>query len=143
MNKTDEVRTVRLDVASRLDMLEVVQTVLAHLASLVGFDEDASHYLSVAVRESVVNAIKHGNRLDETKRVRIEFTTRPEALEMEVRDEGKGFDPGSIADPLAPENLLKAEGRGIFFMRSFVDSVDYSFPSEGGTVVRLRKSLKG
>jgi serine/threonine-protein kinase RsbW len=143
MNKTDEVRTVRLDVASRLDMLEVVQTVLAHLAALVGFDEDASHYLSVAVRESVVNAIKHGNRLDETKRVRIEFTTRPEALEMEVRDEGKGFDPGSVADPLAPENLLKAEGRGIFFMRSFVDSVDYSFPSEGGTVVRLRKSLKG
>ena len=142
MTKTDEVRTVRLDVASRLDMLEVVQTVLAHLASLVGFDEDASHYLSVAVRESVVNAIKHGNRLDETKRVRIEFTIRPEALEMEVRDDGKGFDPSSVADPLAPENLLKAEGRGIFFMRSFVDSVDYSFPSEGGTIVRLRKALK-
>jgi serine/threonine-protein kinase RsbW len=142
MNKTDEVRTVRLDVASRLDMLDVVQTVLAHLSSLVGFDEDASHYLSVAVRESVVNAIKHGNGLDAAKRVKVLFTVGPGALEMEVRDEGQGFDPGSIADPLAPENLLKAEGRGIFFMRSFVDSVDYSFPPEGGTVVRLRKSLK-
>jgi serine/threonine-protein kinase RsbW len=142
MNETDEVRTVRLDVASRLDMLEVVQTVLAHLSSLVGFDEDASHYLSVAVRESVVNAIKHGNRLQEGKRVRMEFTVRPGALEIEVCDEGKGFDPSAVADPLAPENLLKAEGRGIFFMRSFVDEVTYVFPPEGGTVVRLRKVRK-
>jgi serine/threonine-protein kinase RsbW len=142
MNKPTEARTVRLDVASRFDMLEVVQTVLFHLASLVGFDEDATHYLSVALRESVVNAIKHGNRLDPAKRVYLVFAFSPNTLEVEVRDEGTGFDPGVVADPLAPENLLKADGRGIFFMRSFMDDVSYTFPPGGGTVVRMRKTLK-
>jgi len=142
MTKISEARTVRLDIASRFEMLEVVQTVLSSLATLAGFDEDAAHYLSVAVRESVVNAIKHGNKLDEKKRVHVSFTLGPKTLDMEVRDEGSGFEPGSVVDPLAPENLLKADGRGIFFMRSFMDEVSYSFPPEGGTVVRMRKVAK-
>jgi serine/threonine-protein kinase RsbW len=142
MTKISEARTVRLDIASRFEMLEVVQTVLASLATLAGFDEDAAHYLSVAVRESVVNAIKHGNKLDEKKRVHVSFTLAPKSLEMEVRDEGRGFEPGNVLDPLAPENLLKADGRGIFFMRSFMDEVSYSFPPEGGTVVHMRKTVK-
>jgi serine/threonine-protein kinase RsbW len=141
MTHTPETRTVRLDIASRFEMLEVVQTVLTHLAAVVGFDDDAVHYLSVALRESVVNAIKHGNKLDEEKRVRVVFTLGPRALEVAVRDEGRGFDPGRVADPLAEENLLKADGRGIFFMRSFMDDVTYSFPPEGGTVVHMRKRL--
>jgi serine/threonine-protein kinase RsbW len=134
-------RTVKLDVASRLEMLEVVQTVLQHVAALLGFDEEASHYMSVAVRESVVNAIKHGNRMDETKRVWVRFLMQPAGLEVEVRDEGQGFDPSSIPDPVAPENLLRVNGRGIFFMRSFMDEVDYAFPLKGGTVVRMTKRL--
>jgi serine/threonine-protein kinase RsbW len=134
-------RTVKLDVASRLEMLEVVQTVLQHVAALLGFDEEASHYMSVAVRESVVNAIKHGNRMDESKRVCVRFLMQPAGLEVEVRDEGRGFDPSSIPDPVAPENLLRVNGRGIFFMRSFMDEVDYAFPLKGGTVVRMIKRL--
>jgi serine/threonine-protein kinase RsbW len=140
MTRTSEVRTVRLDVASRFDMLEVVQTVLAHFAGLAGFDEDAAHYLSVALRESVANAMKHGNQMDEDRRVHIAFILGPEALGIEVRDEGPGFDPSAVADPLAPENLLKADGRGIFFMRQFMDEVSYAFPPEGGTLVRMRKA---
>ena len=132
-------RTVKLDIASRLDLLEMVQVVLTHLTQQLQFDDDASHYMSVAVRESVVNAIKHGNGLDESRRVALAFTVHADALEVEVRDEGRGFDPKIIPDPLAPENLLKAEGRGIFFMRSFMDSVDYTFPAKGGTVVRMMK----
>jgi len=140
--KTSETRTVRLDVASRYDMLEVVQTVLNHLSGLAGFDEDAAHYLSVALRESMVNAMKHGNKLDEMKRVMVSFALSPTALEIEVLDEGRGFDPGGVADPLAPENLLKADGRGIFFMRQFMDEVSYSFPERGGTLVRMRKATQ-
>jgi serine/threonine-protein kinase RsbW len=121
-------------------MLEVVQTVLSHLAGFAGFSEDAAHYLSVALRESVVNAIKHGNKLDVERRVLVAFTLYGQGLEMEVRDEGKGFDPSSVADPLAPENLLKADGRGIFFMRQFMDDVRYEFPASGGTIVRMRKA---
>lgn len=143
MTTTPENRTVKLDVASRFEMLEVVQTVLAHVSTLVGFDEDAAHYMSVAVRESVVNAIKHGNRLDEAKRVEVSFTIRPRELEVSIHDEGGGFDPDAVPDPLAPENLLKAYGRGIFFMRQFMDEVAYSFPARGGTVVRMVKRLRG
>ena len=134
-------RTVKLDIASRLEMLDMVQTVLQHVASLVGFDEEATHYISVAVRESVVNAIKHGNGMDEAKRVGVEFLLQAGALEVEVRDEGSGFDPQGLPDPLAPENLLKTAGRGVFFMRSFMDDVAYLFPARGGTVVRMRKAL--
>jgi len=140
MTQTTAARTVRLDVASRFEMLEVVQTVLTHLATLVGFTEDATHYLSVALRESVVNAIKHGNKLDDAKRVFVLFTLHDRTLEVEVKDEGGGFDPGTVADPLAPENLLKADGRGIFFMRQFMDGVSYEFPPGGGTVVRMKKT---
>lgn len=139
MTKPIDDRTVKLDIASRYEMLDVVQTVLIQLCHLVGFEDDAVHYMSVAVRESVVNAIKHGNRQDEAKRVFLQFTVHDRALEVEVRDEGKGFDPGNVPDPLAPENLLKAYGRGIFFMRQFMDEVTHSFPPKGGTVVRMLK----
>jgi len=134
-------RTVRLDIASRFDLLEMVQTVLSHVASLAGFDEDASHYMSVALRESVVNAIKHGNRQDEHKRVTIAFELQAAALEITVADQGQGFDPGDVADPLADENLLKTGGRGIFFMRSFMDEVRYEFPPGGGAAVHMTKRL--
>ena len=139
--RNEKTSTVTIDIASRLEMLETVQTVLGHVTSLVGFDEDAAHYMSVAVRESVVNAIKHGNRGNEKKRVTVSFVIQPRALEVAVLDEGPGFDPGRIPDPVADENLLKADGRGIFFMRSFMDEVEYSFPPKGGTLVRLVKRL--
>jgi serine/threonine-protein kinase RsbW len=142
MTTTPDTRTVKLDVASRLEMLEVVQTVLAQISTLVGFDEDAAHYLSVAVRESVVNAMKHGNKLNEARRVLISFAMRPKELEVVIHDDGSGFDPDTVPDPLAPENLLKACGRGIFFMRQFMDDVSYSFPAKGGTVVTMRKRLR-
>ena len=142
MTTTPDTRTVKLDVASRLEMLEVVQTVLSQVSALVGFDEDAAHYLSVAVRESVVNAMKHGNKLDEAKRVEVSFTMRARELEVMIHDDGGGFDPDSVPDPLAPENLLKAYGRGIFFMRQFMDDVSYSFPATGGTVVTMVKRLR-
>jgi serine/threonine-protein kinase RsbW len=137
--KAEKSRTVKLDIASRFEMLEMVQTVLGHLTAMLQFEEDAAHYMSVAVRESVVNAIKHGNQHDENKRVSVVFTIHPSALEVKVQDQGGGFDPEAVPNPIAEENLLKAYGRGIFFMRSFMDEVSYSFPARGGTVVRMLK----
>jgi serine/threonine-protein kinase RsbW len=141
MTTTPDTRTVKLDIASRFDMLDVVQTVLSHVSTFVGFDDDAAHYMSVAVRESVVNAMKHGNKMDEAKRVEVSFGLRPKELEVQIHDHGAGFDPDSVPNPLAPENLLKAYGRGIFFMRQFMDEVSYSFPPKGGTVVKMVKRL--
>jgi serine/threonine-protein kinase RsbW len=137
--------TVRLQIHSDFDLLDFVQTVSDRLGQLAGLDEDAVHWIGVAVRESVINAIKHGNREDRRKLVTIEFAFEPVAgpLELVVRvlDEGEGFEPQEIADPLAPENLLKASGRGIFFMRSFMDDVTLRRGDEGGMEVRMVKKL--
>jgi len=139
--KSADARTVRLDIASRIEMLDMVQAVLTHLCGVLGFNEEAVHYMSVAIRESVVNAIKHGNKLDESKRVVVEFVMLTGALEVRVQDQGAGFDPASVPDPVAEENLLKAYGRGIFFMKSFMDDVAYTFPEQGGTKVTMTKKV--
>jgi len=97
----------------------------------------------VAVRESVINAIKHGNAGDESKRVQVEFTYSLEnpsdGLEIVVRDEGAGFDLANLPDPLASENLLKTSGRGVFLMRKFMDEVEWVCLPEGGMEVRMSK----
>jgi serine/threonine-protein kinase RsbW len=139
--KPEATRTVKLEMASRFEMLDAVQSALLHVAEEVGFAEDALHYMNVAVRESVVNAIKHGNRGDESKRVAVTFTLQPGQLGIEVQDEGAGFEPRDVPDPVAEENLLKPCGRGIFFMRQFMDEVSYAFPAKGGTIVRMSKRV--
>jgi serine/threonine-protein kinase RsbW len=93
----------------------------------------------------VINAIKHGNREQPAKRVTIEFAftpvNDPTELEVKVTDEGEGFEPQEVADPLAPENILKSSGRGIFFMRSFMDDVELKRAPAGGMEVRMVKKL--
>jgi len=137
--------TVRLQVPSNFDTLDFVQMVCDRMANLGGLDEDAVHWIGVAVRESVINAIKHGNREHPEKLVTVEFTfaplSDPSELVVRVIDQGEGFEPEEIADPLAPENLLKASGRGIFFMRSFMDDVTLRRGTEGGMEVRMVKKL--
>ena len=130
---------------SSFDVLDLVQLLSDRLSTLAGLDEDAIHWVSVAVRESVINAIKHGNREDRSKHVTVEFrltpSSRPEEFSVQVLDEGEGFDPEGVANPLDPENVLKSSGRGIFFMRSFMDDVSIARRPEGGMVVRMSKKL--
>ncbi len=137
--------TVRLQIHSSFDMVDLVQVVSDRVAQLGGMDEDAVHWIGVAVRESVINAIKHGNREDHGKLVTVEFSFAPVAdpseLIVRVVDEGEGFDPQEVADPLAPENVLKSSGRGIFFMRSFMDDVVLRRGAKGGMEVRMVKKL--
>jgi len=136
-------KTVRLDFQSTFEMLDFVHVVGTHIARLVGLDDDAVHWIGVALRESVINAIKHGNRNDERKRVYVEFTPlengSPPGLAIRVRDEGSGFDPSTVPDPLAPENILKSSGRGIFLMRSFMDELLLQRAPEGGMEVIMVK----
>jgi serine/threonine-protein kinase RsbW len=134
--------TVHLDFHSTFDMLDFVQVVSDHVGRMSGLDEDAIHWVGVAVRESVINAIKHGNSNDESKKVHVEFT-RLDAGEtgvaIRVRDEGPGFDPETLPDCLAPENLLKSSGRGIFLIRSFMDEMVLRRAPEGGMEVVMVK----
>jgi serine/threonine-protein kinase RsbW len=135
---------VRLQFCSAFDMLDFVQLVSDHLCRRVGFDEDSMHWVGVAVRESVINAIKHGNQHDQSKMVYVDFrsTVEPDGeLVISVADEGEGFEPEEVADPLAPENMLKSSGRGIFLMRSFMDDVALRKRPEGGMEVRMTKRV--
>ena len=135
--------TVRLDFSSTFDMLDFVQVVSDHVGRMAGLDEDALHWVGVSVRESVINAITHGNANDERKRVHVEFTPLNEdaipGLAIRVRDEGCGFDPATLPNCLAPENLLKSSGRGIFLIRSFMDELVLRRAAEGGMEVVMVK----
>jgi serine/threonine-protein kinase RsbW len=135
--------TVRLDFPSSLEMLDLIQLVTDDACRRGRLDEEALHWVRVAVRESVINAIKHGNRNDMDKRVHVEFSEINDdegpGVVIRVRDEGAGFDPSTIADCLAPENLLKCSGRGIFMIRTFMDELVMQRAPEGGMEVRMVK----
>src|SRR5687767_5076859 len=138
-------RTVRLEFYSAFGMLDFVQVVSDHVGKIAGLDEDDLHWVSVAVRESVVNAIKHGNKNDKSKRVIVDFcpvpTTGAEELIIRIEDQGEGFVPEEVADPLAPESILKSSGRGIFLIRDFMDeTVLEKVP--GGMEIRMVKKLQ-
>ena len=139
-------RSLRLEFTSAFEMLDLVQVVSDHVGRDVGLDDDAVHWVGVAIRESVINAIKHGNQNDAGKRVFVDFETAlgagPVELNIRVRDQGPGFDPDHLADPLAPENLLKASGRGIFLIRSFMDDVILQRAPEGGMEIRMTKRVQ-
>ncbi len=135
--------SVHLAIRSSLDMLDLVQVVCDHVGRISGLDEEALHWIGVAVRESVINAISHGNGNDLRKQVHVEFTpleddTGP-GLVIRVRDEGGGFDPANLPDCSAPENLLKSNGRGICLIRSFMDELVLQRTPEGGMEVTIVK----
>jgi serine/threonine-protein kinase RsbW len=137
----DKTSVINIDFRSSFELVDLVQTVFESLADQVGFDSDSSHWMSVAIRESVTNAVRHGNKMDPAKRVIVRFEVDGSEFQILVEDEGEGFDPGKLPDPLAEENLLRANGRGIFFMKNFMDEVVYNFPPNRGTQVKMVKKL--
>lgn len=134
--------SIRLEFTSSYDMLDMLQVLTDHVCKQVGLDEDALHWVSVAVRESVANAVKHGNQGDARKKVFVTYEGTFEGrheLTVTVRDQGEGFDPEDVADPLDPANLLKGSGRGIFLIRSFMDEMTLRRAPEGGMEMRMVK----
>jgi len=123
---------------------EVQEKIVASMEAR-GFSPRDVFGVRLALEEALVNAIKHGNGGDREKRVFVQFTVAVDAdlggMAVTVRDEGRGFDPDALPDPLSPENLLKSSGRGIFLMRNFMDDVSIVRRPEGGTVVRMSKKL--
>lgn len=104
-----------------------------------GLGDDIVSAVDLAIRESVANAVKHGNKFDESKKVVISFADTVDRFAISVRDFGSGFAVEEIPDPTNPENLLKANGRGILFMNSFMDEVEWLTPEGGGLEVRMIK----
>lgn len=127
---------------STLETVDSAEQAASRIAAENGFDEDEVMRISMAVREAAVNAVLHGNAYDPGKKVKLEFERTGGDLVITIRDQGTGLDPASIPDPLAPENLMKTSGRGIFLIRSFMDEVNIQ-PSPTGTEIKLVKHVHG
>ena len=133
------VEKTELSLPSRIETVAAAAAAVAEFVIRSGVSDDAAFGIDMAVREAVTNAVVHGNRQDESKVVDITLKSSPDAVEISVHDQGPGFNPSDVPDPTAAENILKTSGRGIFFMRSFMDEVDWLIRPEGGTTVRMLK----
>ncbi len=134
-------QTTRLVLPSHLEAVADASAAATDFVKGCGLDEQVAFGVDMAVREAVTNAVVHGNQEDENKSVEVVFGCEENALKIEIRDQGKGFDPASVPDPTEPANLLKTSGRGIFLMRTFMDEVDWFARPDGGTTVRLVKKF--
>lgn len=133
---------VVLWLSSRFENIELVLAALVNVCHERGVSEDVEHWIGMAVREAVANAIKHGNKLDPSKKVYVSLDEDGDRLTIVVGDEGEGFEPEKVADPLTPENTLKTSGRGIFYIRSFMDDLSFTRGESGGTILTMSKNLK-
>jgi serine/threonine-protein kinase RsbW len=131
---------IRFSLSSTMESVSEVEAAADKLAEKAGLDEDERFRLTMAVREAAVNAVLHGNEYDPTKQIAVSLENTGDDLVISVADQGKGLDPETLPDPLAPENLLRGTGRGIFLIRSFMDEVHFR-QLNPGTELTLVKHL--
>jgi len=132
-------KTIELTLPSRLESVDESALLAEKIARDWGYGDEFISSIDLAVRESVANAVKHGNKFDEVKKVEVAFSETSVGFEIKVRDYGEGFAIDEIPDPTNPENLLKVTGRGILFMRSFMDEVEWENNADGGMTVKMVK----
>lgn len=137
-----ETGNVDVFLASTLDSVDDAENLVLKAAEEVGFGDDDLHKIGMAVRETVVNAVVHGNRYNSRKRVHLQVLKGDDRITITVADEGNGFEPRSVPDPLAEENLLQQSGRGILLIRAFVDDYQMQRMAPAGTEVKLVKYLR-
>ncbi len=126
---------------STLESVNKAEEMADQIAARAGINEDTRSGITMAVREGMINAVLHGNAYDAAKRVNLSFEQNGQELIITISDEGKGFVPEEVPDPLAPENLLKQSGRGIFLMRAFMEEVRFR-KLDIGTEITLIKRLQ-
>ncbi|MFO0808455.1 MAG: ATP-binding protein [Gemmataceae bacterium] len=133
--------TPALEMSIPSDMAEArrVQSEIEAALQQVHFTEHEIFAVKLALEEALVNAIKHGNQMDRSKRVHVTYRVRTDRFEIRIADEGPGFDPGDVPDPTAPENLERPCGRGLLLMRHYMTEVDYA---DGGRAVHMAKVRK-
>jgi serine/threonine-protein kinase RsbW len=130
-----------MSLSSRFENIEMAQHLCSKLLEGWDLSEETTHWILMALREALANAIKHGNGQDLEKRVHLEMDVSDHHLRIRIQDEGAGFDPERVVDPLAPENRLKTSGRGIFYMKTFMDEVRFRRADGGGMEIVLTKDL--
>ena len=133
--------TVERFLESTLESVDNAEELAVGVAKRAGFEEEDLMRIAMAVRESMVNAVVHGNRYNANKKVRLAVVNNLERFTVRIADEGEGFEYQEVPDPLAPENLMRTSGRGIFLIRSFMDEFKMRHLESGGTEVTLVKFL--
>jgi serine/threonine-protein kinase RsbW len=124
---------------STLESVNKAEEMADRVAAQAGIDEDTRSGVSMAVREAMINAVLHGNAYDPGKRVNLTLEQNGKELIVTIVDEGHGFVPEEVPDPLAPENLLKESGRGIFLMRAFMDEVRFRKLNPGTEIILIKR----
>ena len=133
--------TTELKFPSRIESVGEAAAAVSDFMNRLGVSEDVAFGVDMAIREAVTNAVVHGNKLEPGKTVHLKLSNTPEGFEISVHDQGSGFNPDDVPDPTADENIMKTSGRGIFFMRNFMDEVVWTKDAGGGTRVRMTKKL--
>jgi len=131
-------RDVILNLPTDVAMMSVVDAVVTHIAQDMGFESDVVEMISVSIIEGCMNAVKHGNKYDTNKRVHVRVEFDSTTLKVVVKDEGVGFNPQAVADPLSGDNLFRDHGRGLLMIRFYMDEVSYN---DDGTELTMVKSV--
>jgi serine/threonine-protein kinase RsbW len=139
-----EKKLLHISFSSSFDFMDTSHELVEQVLQLAQFAEDDIYWLTIAAREAIANAIKHGNKLNPSKKVYVDLSLVDEKFIMKVRDEGEGFNLDDVPDPRNPENLLKDKGRGIYYIRTFMDEVNYEItPGEGTTLTMIKNRKTG
>lgn len=139
-NEAAEARTEKV-LDSTLESVDSAEEAVLRAAQQIGFDEDDMHKIGMSVRESMVNAVVHGNRYNARKKVWLSIAQTPQRLEVVIGDEGEGFNMDALPDPLAEENLLRHSGRGLLLIQAFMDEFQIRLRNPKGTEVKMVKYL--
>ena len=130
---------IKLQFGSQTNYIDVAQSLGEKLFEILSFNGDAIYWMSIALREALNNAVKHGNKQNPLKSVFVNFNIHPDKLQILIRDEGKGFDLSEIPDPTEKENIMKSCGRGLFFIKSFMDEFEILECGKKGTLLSMVK----
>ena len=128
--------SAKMTIASEYADAREVQRLIRLEVEKAGYDADSQFAIKLALEEALINAIKHGNKLDKSKRVHVEWAVTRDVVDITIEDEGPGFDRSSVPDPTHEPNLQKLTGRGILLIEAYMTRVEYS---KGGRRVRLIK----
>jgi serine/threonine-protein kinase RsbW len=136
-----ETKSLEVNLESTLDSVDVAEEMVKNFAVEAGYPEDEVHQIGMAIRESVINAVVHGNCYSSQKKVSVAMEAKGEQLIIRVQDQGAGFEVDEVPDPLADENLLRKSGRGLFLIRAFMDGVEMRRLSPEGMEVVMTKNF--
>ena len=124
---------------STLESVDQAEQFVDGLARDCGFDENERYRINLAAREAAINAVLHGNANDPSKELTVSLDATAEVLSIGIADQGCGFDPAALPDPLTLENVQKGSGRGIFLIRAFMDEVYFRRLDPGTEVVLIKR----